>query len=83
MQGVRKGTSYHNSFSTYGGMGQLHVIKLWVIFLCFFCFLAPSGLSCGTWDLLLQRAGFSLVVTCWFFSSLAEARGLSSCGTWA
>ena len=28
----------------------------------FIYFLAALGLSCGTWDLLLQCAGFSLVV---------------------
>ena len=55
----------------------------------FFLFLAASGLSCGApalpcgaWaSLLLWCAGFSLVVACRFFLSLAVVRGLQS--TWA
>ena len=39
-------------------------------FLNIYLFLAALGLSCGTWDLLLWRTGFSLVV----------AFRVSSCG---
>ena len=35
-----------------------------LMFFFFFFSLAASGLSCGTWDLLLWRGGFSLVVAC-------------------
>ena len=43
------------------------------IYFLFIYFLAASGVSCGTWDLLLGHVGFSLV---------AALRLLSSCGIW-
>ena len=57
--------------------------KIYYLFIYLFnLFLAASGLSCGMRDfhrgmrdLLLQRAGFSLVVHAGFL--------FSSCGTWA
>ena len=55
---------------------------LYLFIYLFILFLAVLGLSCGmqdlccgTRDLLLQCAGFSLVVACGF--------SLSSCGAWA
>ena len=56
----------------------MYIFKKFYLFI-FFIFLAASGLSCGSRDLLLQRmgsslqhAGFSLVEACRF--------SLSSCG---
>ena len=48
----RDGLSHHDSVSTYGGMGQLHLIKLQVIFVpipfspSIYLFLATLGLGC-------------------------------------
>ena len=57
-------------------------------------FLAVSGLSCGTQDLLLQCTGYSLqhagrpLSSCGTWApecvgSVVVAQGLSSCGAWA
>ena len=56
-----------------------------IIYLFIYLFiLAASGLSCGTWHLSLQRAGFSLVVVCGLLSSCGVRVFLFfSCGTWA
>ena len=53
--------------------GLIEELSILFTFLSFFflrfiyyLFLATSGLSCGTQDLLLRHVGFSLVVACGF-----------------
>ena len=57
-----------------GSTGHPHFL-----FIYLFYFLAGLGLSCGTqdlpcgtWDLSLRCAGFSLVVACWLQSAQAQ-----------
>ena len=58
-----------------GFLKNIYLFYLFILFIYFIYILAASGLSCGTWDLSLRRAGFSLVVACGF--------SLSSCGAQA
>ena len=71
---------------------MLFTLLFFKIFI-YLLFLAASGLSCGTWDLLLQHVG-SFVVACRLLSScgaqapermgsVVVALGLCSCSTWA
>ena len=62
-------TQFAWNFLFFGGGG----VNILFIFLNLFVylFLAVSGLGCGTQDLSLQRAGFSLVVTCGLSSPVA------------
>ena len=53
------------SFADTGSKARKRLALIWVFFsylIFIYLFMVALGLSCSTWDLLLQRTGFSLVV---------------------